>query len=114
MTAHAQNLERFVGSEYRHGFVTDIEEDSIKPGLSEEVVRLISAKKNEPEFMLEWRLKAYHHWLTLEVPTWSMVHYPPIDYDSIVYYAAPKKSSANDSGNGPERDGPGCSRHFAS
>ena len=102
MTAHAQNLERFVGGEYQHGFVTDIEEDSIKPGLSEEVVRLISAKKNEPEFMLEWRLKAYRHWLTLEVPTWSMVHYSPIDYDAIVYYAAPKKSSANDSGNRPE------------
>ncbi|HWX43477.1 MAG TPA: Fe-S cluster assembly protein SufB, partial [Blastocatellia bacterium] len=75
---------------YKYGFVTDIETDSVPPGLSEDVIRLISAKKNEPEFMLEWRLKAYRHWLTMQEPTWSNVHYPAIDYQNMVYYSAPK------------------------
>jgi Fe-S cluster assembly protein SufB len=76
--------------EYKAGFVTDIEAETIPAGLSEDVVRLISAKKNEPEWMLAWRLKAYRHWLTMKEPTWQNVHYPPIDYQSIVYYSAPK------------------------
>jgi Fe-S cluster assembly protein SufB len=76
--------------EYKAGFVTDIEAESIPAGLSEDVVRLISAKKNEPDWMLAWRLKAYRHWLTMKEPTWQNVHYPPIDYQSIVYYSAPK------------------------
>ena len=76
--------------EYKAGFVTDIESETIPAGLSEDVVRLISAKKNEPEWLLEWRLKAYRHWLTMKEPTWQNVHYPPIDYQSIVYYSAPK------------------------
>ena len=80
--------------EYKYGFVTDIEEESAPPGLSEEIVRWISAKKHEPEWMLDWRLRAYRHWLTLveehKVPTWARVHYPPIDYQSIIYYSAPK------------------------
>src|SRR5450432_2661618 len=76
--------------EYKAGFVTDIESETIPPGLSEDVVRLISAKKNEPEWMLEWRLKAYRHWLTMKEPAWQNVHYPPIDYQSIVYFSAPK------------------------
>ena len=76
--------------EYKAGFVTDIESETIPPGLSEDVVRLISAKKNEPEWMLEWRLKAYRHWLTMKEPTWQNVHYPPIDYQAIVYFSAPK------------------------
>ena len=75
---------------YKAGFVTDIESESIPPGLNEDVVRLISAKKNEPEWLLEWRLKAYRHWLTMNEPTWQNVHYPPIDYQAIVYYSAPK------------------------
>ena len=76
--------------EYKAGFVTDIESETIPAGLSEDVVRLISAKKNEPEWLLEWRLKAYRHWLTMKEPTWQNVHYPPIDYQSIVYFSAPK------------------------
>src|SRR5215831_7831664 len=76
--------------EYKAGFVTDIESESIPPGLSEDVIRLISSKKNEPDWMLDWRLKSYRHWLTMQEPTWQNVHYPPIDYQAIVYYSAPK------------------------
>ncbi len=76
--------------EYKAGFVTDIESETIPPGLSEDVIRLISAKKNEPEWMLEWRLKAYRHWLTMKEPSWQNVHYPAIDYQSIIYFSAPK------------------------
>ncbi len=76
--------------EYKAGFVTDIEAETIPAGLSEDVIRLISAKKKEPEWLLEWRLKAYRHWLTMKEPTWQNVHYPPIDYQAIVYYSAPK------------------------
>lgn len=77
--------------DYKYGFTTDVEQHIIPKGLNEDVVRLISQIKEEPEFMLEWRLKAYRHWLTLEEPTWPHVHYPPIDYQEISYYAAPKK-----------------------
>ena len=80
--------------EYKYGFVTDIEADTIPPGLNEEVVRLISAKKNEPDWLLDWRLKAYRHWLTLEEPTWHNVHYSPIDYQKMVYYSAPQQKKA--------------------
>jgi Fe-S cluster assembly protein SufB len=80
--------------EYKAGFVTDIESDSVPPGLSEDVIRLISAKKGEPEWLLEWRLKAYRQWLKMTEPTWQNVHYPPIDYQGIVYYSAPR-SNAN-------------------
>ncbi|MEX0880871.1 MAG: Fe-S cluster assembly protein SufB [Thermoanaerobaculia bacterium] len=76
--------------EYKAGFVTDIESETIPPGLNEDVVRLISAKKNEPAWLLEWRLKAYRHWLTMQEPTWQNVHYPPIDYQAAIYYSAPK------------------------
>jgi Fe-S cluster assembly protein SufB len=78
------------GGQYKAGFVTEIESESVPPGLSEEIVRLISEKKGEPEFMLEWRLKAFRHWLKMKEPNWQNVHYPPIDYQSIVYYSAPK------------------------
>jgi len=84
-------IETFANQEYKWGFVTDIEADAIPRGLSEDVVRLISAKKKEPEWLLEWRLKAYRHWLTMKEPTWANVHYPPIDYNDIIYYAAPKQ-----------------------
>ena len=83
-----------IDREYRAGFVTDIESEKIPPGLSEDVVRLISTKKGEPEWLLDWRLKAYRHWLTMKEPSWQNVHYPPIDYQSIVYYAAPKQKKA--------------------
>ena len=85
-----------VRQEYKYGFYTDVEADSAPPGLNEEIIRLISAKKKEPEFMLDWRLKAFRHWLTMKEPTWPHVHYPPIDYQGSVYYSAPKKK-----GEGP-------------
>ncbi|NDW11132.1 Fe-S cluster assembly protein SufB [Dysgonomonas sp. 520] len=84
-------LEEFTNGEYKYGFVTDIETEIIPVGLNEDVIRLISAKKNEPEWMLDFRLRAYHHWLTLEMPTWAHLNIPKIDYQSISYYAAPKQ-----------------------
>ncbi len=84
------NINELIKKEYAHGFVTDIEADSAPLGLSEDIVRFISHKKNEPEFMLEWRLKAYRHWLTLETPEWAHVNYPPIDFQDMAYYSAPK------------------------
>ncbi|MBI1722906.1 MAG: Fe-S cluster assembly protein SufB, partial [Gemmatimonadetes bacterium] len=84
-------IEAQVLQPYKYGFVTDIDSEDVPPGLNEDIIRLISAKKREPEFMLEWRLKAYRHWLTMKEPTWANVNYPPIDYQSIVYYAAPKQ-----------------------
>jgi Fe-S cluster assembly protein SufB len=94
MKSANDTLEELAGREYKYGFITDIESDTVPPGLNEDIVRVISAKKNEPEFMLEWRLKAYRHWAKLEKtqaePKWAMVHYPAIDYQSISYYSAPK------------------------
>jgi Fe-S cluster assembly protein SufB len=86
----SSSLLELTDREYKAGFVTDIESETIPPGLSEDVIRLISAKKGEPEWLLAWRLKAYRHWLTMTEPTWQNVHYPPIDYQSIVYYSAPR------------------------
>src|SRR5690349_5311043 len=82
-------IEAIANRKYKYGFVTEIESDVIPRGLSEEVVRMISAKKNEPEWMLEWRLKAYRHWLKMEEPKWANIKYPPIDYQNIIYYSAP-------------------------
>ena len=93
MAAPIAPLDVLVSSPYRAGFVTDIETDSVPPGLNEDVIRMISAKKQEPPFMLEWRLQAYRQWLTMPMPTWAQVHYPPIDYQAIVYYSAPKSRS---------------------
>jgi len=90
MLKEATKLDELVSQEYQHGFVTDLETDSVPQGLNEEVIRLISAKKDEPEFMLEWRLKAYQHWLTMSEPDWSTIHHPPIDYQAISYYSAPR------------------------
>ncbi len=90
MSSQTRTLEDFTSGEYRHGFVTEIEEESIPKGLNEDVVRLISGKKEEPSFLLDWRLKAYRKWLTMTEPSWANVHYPPIDYQEIVYYSAPK------------------------
>jgi len=84
-------LREITDREYQHGFVTDIEADTLPPGLSEDIVRKISALKHEPEFMLEWRLTALRHWLTMKEPTWQNVKYNPIDYQSIVYYSAPRQ-----------------------
>ena len=83
-------IESLVGREYQYGFVTEVETDTIARGLNEDVIRLISSKKNEPAFMLEWRLKAYRRWLTMKEPHWANLHYEPIDYQNIIYYSAPK------------------------
>src|SRR6478672_13772935 len=87
----ATALQNLVNQPYRHGFVTDIDADVVPKGLSEDVIRLISTKKNEPEWLLEFRLQAYRHWLTMTEPTWPNVHYPAIDYQAISYYSAPKQ-----------------------
>lgn len=90
MATENQELDRLLKREYAAGFVTDIESDTAPPGLSEDIITLISRKKREPQFMLDWRLQAYQHWLTLSEPRWAHVHYPPIDYQAVSYYAAPK------------------------
>jgi Fe-S cluster assembly protein SufB len=84
-------VQEFASRDYQYGFVTEIESDTLAPGLDESVVRFISAKKGEPEWLLEWRLKALRHWQTMTEPTWANVHYPPIDYQAIRYYSAPKQ-----------------------
>ena len=91
MTTATETIEQLANREYKYGFVTDVESESIPKGLSEDVVRLISQKKNEPEWLLEWRLKAYRLWLTMKEPTWQNVKYDPINYQDIIYYSAPKK-----------------------
>src|SRR6266478_322689 len=93
MSTATETIEGLVQKEYKYGFYTDVEADAAPPGLNEAIIRLISAKKQEPEFMLEWRLKAYRHWLTMQEPTWANVHFPSIDYQNIVYYSAPKSKS---------------------
>ena len=90
MSTPAPRIDDLIAREYRHGFVSDVESDTLPHGLSEDVIRLISAKKNEPPFMLEWRLAAYRHWLTMREPQWANVHHPPIDFQDIIYYSAPK------------------------
>ncbi len=85
------DLEKLAEQEYKYGFVTDVEQEIAPVGLNEDVIRMISAKKQEPEWLLDWRLKAYKHWLTMKEPTWPNVHYPPVDYQAISYYAAPKQ-----------------------
>src|SRR5690349_15134173 len=97
MAKPANSVEILADREYKYGFVSDIESDSVPPGLDEEIVRTISAKKNEPEWLLEWRLKAYRHWAKLEQaeaePKGANIHYPPNDYQKIVYYSAPKSKN---------------------
>ncbi len=82
-------VDEIVQSEYEHGFVTQIDSDTFPPGLDEGVVRAISARKGEPEFLLEYRLKAFRHWQTMATPKWAHVHYPEIDYQAISYFSAP-------------------------
>jgi Fe-S cluster assembly protein SufB len=94
MPTPISNVEELATKEYKYGFVTDVEADAIPPGLSEDTIRLIAAKKNEPDWMLEWRLKSYRHWLTMKEPTWANVKYGPIDYQAIRYYAAPRSKKA--------------------
>jgi len=90
-STEVSSIEELANKEYKYGFVSDIESESFPIGLNEDIICKISRIKNEPEFMLEWRLKAYRHWLTLKEPNWANIHYDPIDYQSISYYSAPKK-----------------------
>ncbi|MCA1812230.1 MAG: hypothetical protein LC623_09515, partial [Halobacteriales archaeon] len=99
MATSSEIEQRLANQGYKYGFTTAIESDTVPVGLGEETVRLISAKKGEPEWLLEWRLKAYRNWLTMKEPTWANVHYPAIDYQAITYYSAPKKRAA---GEGPK------------
>src|ERR1700754_1563271 len=93
MSESAKQLESLIARGYQHGFVTDIESDTVPPGLDEDVVRMISRKKNEPAFLTEWRLKALRHWMTMPEPHWAHVRIAPIDYQGISYYSAPKKKT---------------------
>jgi Fe-S cluster assembly protein SufB len=97
MSQPATRLDELIGRQYPHGFVTDVESDTVPRGLDEDVIRLISAKKQEPEFMLEWRLAAFRHWRKMAEPSWANVRHPPIDYQDIIYYSAPKSR-----GDGPK------------
>ena len=101
MSKDNEILEELTNSEYKHGWVTDIEADSAPKGLNEDIIRFISAKKEEPEWMLEWRLKAYRQWLNMVEPKWPNVHYPAINYQDIIYYSAPKQKIAPNSLDGP-------------
>ena len=96
-TTETSTIEQFAAQDYQFGFVTDVEQETFPPGLNEEIIARLSAKKEEPEWMLEWRLKAYRHWLTMTEPTWANVRYTPVDYQSISYYAGPKAK-----GSGPK------------
>src|ERR1700732_3887799 len=95
MSTKVNTIQDLADREYKWGFVTEVEEERVPKGLNEDIIRVISAKKNEPEFMLQWRLRAYHHWVSLEKaqaePKWANVKYGPIDYQDIVYYSAPKQ-----------------------
>ncbi len=91
MSTTSNELDTIVGQKYRHGFVTDIESDTMPPGLDEDVIRLISRKKGEPQFMLDWRLRAFRHWVGMQAPQWAHLRIAPIDYQAISYYSAPKK-----------------------
>ncbi|MCK5795198.1 MAG: Fe-S cluster assembly protein SufB, partial [Anaerolineales bacterium] len=90
MSTEKEDLQRLAEEEYKHGFYTDVEADSLPPGLNEDVIAHISSVKNEPEWLLEWRLKAYRSWLKMKEPRWAFLRYPEIDYQDIIYYSAPK------------------------
>jgi Fe-S cluster assembly protein SufB len=94
MPTPVSNVETLANQEYKYGFFTEVDSDTVAPGLDEDVIRLISAKKGEPGWLLEWRLKSYRHWLTMEEPTWANVKYPTIDYQAIRYYSSPKSKTA--------------------
>ena len=97
MATQPTSMETLANQEYKWGFVTEIDADTVPPGLGEDTIRLISARKNEPQFMLDWRLKAYRAWLKMTEPRWQNVEYQAIDYQDIIYYSAPKAA-----GEGPK------------
>ena len=90
MSTATETIEDLVKTEYKYGFYTDVETESAPPGLSEDTIRMISRKKNEPEWLTDWRLKAYRHWLTMTEPTWQKAHHEKINYQDIVYFSQPK------------------------
>jgi Fe-S cluster assembly protein SufB len=94
MSTATETIEGLVQKEYKYGFYTDVETDAAPPGLNEDIIRLISTKKREPEWLTEWRLKSYRHWLTMSLPTWPKVHYPPVDFQDITYFVAPRQKTA--------------------
>ena len=91
MGSAEETIKDFTDLDYKWGFVSDIDADNLPPGLNEEIIRAISAKKEEPEFLLEWRLKAFRHWQKMVEPKWHNVHYDPVDFQKMVYYSAPKQ-----------------------
>jgi hypothetical protein len=91
MSTATETIEGLVKQEYKYGFYTDVETESAPPGLSEDTIRLISRRKNEPAWLTDWRLKAFRHWLTLEEPAWPKVHHEKINYQDIIYFSAPKQ-----------------------
>ncbi|MEO1847403.1 MAG: Fe-S cluster assembly protein SufB, partial [Pseudomonadota bacterium] len=93
MNTAVTDLDELVGREYKEGFVTDIEADTLPPGLDEDVIRFLSAKKDEPDFVLEWRLDAFHRWQNMKQPNWAQVKHAPIDFQAISYYSAPKSDA---------------------
>jgi Fe-S cluster assembly protein SufB len=93
MSTATETIESLVKQEYKYGFITDVESESAPPGLNEDIIRLISLKKKEPQWLTDWRLKAYRHWLTMAEPTWQFVKYPKIDFQDITYYSAPKQKT---------------------
>src|SRR5258708_138621 len=94
MSTSTDTITGMVQSEYKYGFVTEIQTEPLPAAIKAAIIRLISEKKNEPEWMVQWRLKAFRHWLTMIAPGWPKVHYPPIDFQDIIYYSAPKKRGA--------------------
>jgi Fe-S cluster assembly protein SufB len=92
MASKQQDVIDLVERKYQHGFITDIESDTVPPGLDEDVIRFISHKKEEPQFMLDWRLKAFRHWQTMTEPNWAKLNLDPIDYQAISYFSAPKST----------------------
>src|ERR1044071_7306817 len=94
MSTATNTIQDLANKEYKYGFVTEVEADVIPCGLNDDVIRTISAKKNEPEFLLNWRLKAFRHWQTMKEPTWANVRYGPINYQDIIYYSAPKSQKS--------------------
>ena len=90
MPTNVEQIQEFADQQYKWGFVTQIEADTVPKGLNEDIIRVISARKNEPEFMLKWRLSAFERWKKMTQPLWPKVTYPPIDYQEIIYYSAPK------------------------
>src|SRR4051794_7831274 len=94
MSTSTEVIQDLANREYKYGFITDVEQEAVPRGLTEETVRVISAKKQEPQWLLDWRLKAYRTWLTMKEPAWANVKYAPIDYQNIIYYSAPKRKPA--------------------